>query len=208
MYIEKLASNLNQQTETQNVEIAKLLVQNQDDKGIFEIVQGLKQKKAIANDCIKVLYEVGEQNPSLITAYVSELLDCLASKNNRLVWGAMTALATIAEEKAEAIHQQIDKVLYAYENGSVITVDNSISVFAKLCKVNKEYEKELFPLLLTHLSTCRPKEVAQHSERVALCISSHNKHLFIDVLEKRKPELTTAQKKRIEKLLKKITVIN
>lgn len=204
MYIEKLAANLNRQDEQPNIEVAEMLVSHEDKEGVLEIVQGLKQKKAIANDCIKVLYEVGERNPQLIADYAASFLDALLSKNNRLVWGAMTALVMIADDKADEIFQQIDKVIYAYKNGSVITIDNSISVFAKLCRADKKYEKELLPLLIEHLSTCRPKEVAQHSERAAICITDSNRELFIETLENRKQDLTPPQTKRVDKLIKKL----
>lgn len=204
MVLERLASSQNRKDEFPNIELAESLVEHGDIEGIHELVEGLKLKREIANDCIKVLYEIGERNPLLIAEHVNAFLDELKSRNNRMVWGAMTALATIAAYQADEIYNQIDKVHDAYKNGSVITVDNSISVFAKLCKTNKRYRKELFPFLMTHLETCRPKEVAQHAERISVCIDADNYPQFQTTLEKRSPMLTSAQIKRIEQLLKKL----
>ena len=201
--IEKLACKLGRNDEEPNIELAEYLCQNMDTAGIEEIVRGLTDcDKAVASDCIKVLYEVGDRNPELISGYANEFITCLGSKNNRLVWGGMTALAKIAVQSAQLIYERIDIVLSAYEKGSTITVDNSISVFAGLCRANDDYAKTILPVLLKHLQKCRPKEVAQHAGRASLCFCGQNADDFIEVLEKRKPHLAAAQQARVNKLLK------
>ncbi|MNP39502.1 hypothetical protein D3C76_1330810 [compost metagenome] len=79
-----------------------------------------------------------------------------------------------------------------------------MTVFSKLCKADQNYEKEIFPLLIQHLSSCRTKEVPQHAERIAICLNTANMKEFADVLEARKGELTTSQLKRTEKLVRKL----
>lgn len=202
--IERLAVNLGRNDEEPNIALADELVRNKDVEGIKEIVGGLSQKKAIANDSIKVLYEIGERNPKLIRDYANDFLNLLTSSNNRLVWGGMSALNTIAQEVPSAIFPQIDKVISAYKSGSVITIDNSMSVFAKVCKADKRYEAAIFPMLLEHLRTCRAKEIPQHSERISVCINANNKDEFVNVLEERKDELSAAQLKRVQKLINEL----
>ena len=203
--LSKLASSLGRNDEEPNIELAIELCETNNIKGIKEIVQGLKSKdKAIANDCIKVLYEIGSRNPKLIAGYTNDFISLLLSKNNRLAWGGMTALATIADISADEVYGQLDIVKKAYEIGSVITVDNSITVFAKLCVANEQYSKEVFPLLIHHLTTCRSKEVPQHAERMMLCIHADNVKEFLNVLEKRSPDLTDAQRTRITKIDSKL----
>jgi len=147
MTIEKLACKLGRNDEVPNIELAELLCKNEDAGGIKEIVDGLKDTdKAVANDCIKVLYEIGARKPALISTYADDLLALLHSRNNRLVWGGVTALATIAELSADAIYAKIDMVLSVFKNGSVIAVDNSVTVLAGLCKADKKYEQHLFPM--------------------------------------------------------------
>ena len=201
--IEKLASQLGRKDEEPNIQLAQELMKDNNAFAIEEIVSGVMGKdKAIANDCIKVLYEIGEEKPDLISPYANEFLDLLHSKNNRLVWGAMTALAKIAELVPEVIFPRLDDVLHAYENGSVITVDNSISVFAGLGKSNHAYEEKILPILLHHLATCRPKEVPQHGERASVCYNKSNSNAFLEVLESRKKDLSKTQLVRVEKLIK------
>ena len=129
--IERLACKLGRNDEVPNIELAEYLCQHNDTGGIKEIVDGfMGTDKDVANDCIKVLYEIGERKPELISVYANEFISCLRSKNNRLAWGSMTALAKIAEYAPEPIFEKLPLIVAAYEDGSVITVDNSISVFA------------------------------------------------------------------------------
>ena len=203
--IEKLAYSLGRNDEEPNIELAKELVKTKNKKGIKEIVNGLgNTTEQIANDCIKVLYEIGELEPKLISEYIADFIQLLNSKNNRLVWGSMTALAKAVSNNPDEVFQNLDIIIKAYEKGSVITVDNSISVFAELVKADKKYEKKVFPIIIGHLEKCRPKEVPQHAERAFICINKNNSQKFKEVLLKRVGSLSDSQKKRIEKLLKKI----
>ena len=203
--IEKLACKLGRNDEIPNIELAEYLCQHNDTDGIKEIAGGFKGKdRAVANDCIKVLYEIGERNPRLICGYADDFISGLYSGNNRLVWGSMTALAKISEIASKAIFEKIEAVIAAYENGSAITIDNSISVFAGLCKADAAYEKTVLPILLNHLENCRPKEVPQHAERASICFNSDNADCFIGVLEKRIVQLTAPGQIRVKKLLKKL----
>ncbi|MFW2488597.1 hypothetical protein ACN077_08460 [Clostridium chromiireducens] len=203
--VEKIAFNLGRNDEKPNIDLAIELINLKDLEGIKEIVDGLKNKKEqIANDCIKVLYEIGERNPELITEYVLDFINLLKSRNNRLVWGGMTAISKITFLKPKEIFENIEIIISAYENGSVITRDNSISVFAELAKADKEYEKLMLKKILNHLSNCRPKEVGQHAERAFICINQENSKEFISVLLKRRKTLSDSQKKRIDKLIKNI----
>jgi hypothetical protein len=203
--LEKLAYSLGRNDEEPNIELAKELVKTKNKKGIKEIVDGLNNpKEQIANDCIKVLYEIGEIAPEFISEYVGNFIQLLRSMNNRLVWGAMTALAKIVSLNPEEAYNNLDIITRAYEKGSVITVDNSISVFAELAKVDKKYEKKIYPIIIGHLEKCRHKEVAQHAERAFVCINKNNSQKYKETLLKRMETLTEAQKKRVEKLLKKL----
>jgi hypothetical protein len=201
--LEKLSCKLGRNDEAPNIELAEELCRNNDAEGIREIVDGfMGSDNNVANDCIKVLYEIGERKPDLITGYVNEFISRLRSKNNRLVWGSMTALAKIAEYEPKPIYENLSLVKTAYAEGSVITIDNSITVFAGLCKAGECYAKEVLQILINHLDKCRPKNVPQHAERVSLCFNKENAGVFIAVLEKRLPDLTSAGLTRVRKLLR------
>ena len=202
--IEKLAYSLGRNDEEPNIALAKELAKTKNKKGIKEIVEGLSNPtEQLANDCIKVLYEIAEISPELISEYAGNFMQLLKSRNNRLVWGAMTALSKIVSLNADEAYKNLDIILRAYEKGSQITIDNSISVFAELVRADKKYEKKVFPIIIEHLAKCRPKDVGQHAERAFICINKNNSEKFKETLLKRRESLTDAQKKRVDKLLGK-----
>ena len=102
--INKLASQQNRRDEIPNQELAKKIATAGDKKAVKELFENLINKdKAIQSDCIKVIYEIGEQKPKLIARFANQLIDLLSNKNNRLQWGAMTALHSITGETPKAV---------------------------------------------------------------------------------------------------------
>ena len=201
--LDQLATSQNRRDEVPNQELARDLAAKKDKKGIQEIAENLWNKdKNIQADCIKVLYEIGYIEPKLIANYVDDFVKCLKSKNNRLVWGGMTALAECAKANPDAVFNHFDAIKKAKESGSVITVDHSISALAITASANATYNKAIFPYLLKHLSTCRPKEVPQHAERSFPAVNRENKDEFIKVLEKRMEDLNGGGLARVKKVIK------
>ena len=199
-----IASALKRNDEEPNIALAEELAKSKNENGIAEIVSGLNMDKATANDCIKVLYEIGERNPKLIVSYTKVFSDLLKSKNNRLVWGAMTALGQITALCPNEVFESFENIYAAFETGSVITVDQGISVFAALCKADKAFEQRILPVLINHFAACRAKEIPQHFERAAVCITSDNAAPFKQIIQKRYDEMTVAQQTRVNKAFKKI----
>jgi hypothetical protein len=201
--IDKLAHSLGRRDEVPNQELAQDLATKKDKKGIHEIAENLWNKdKNIQADCIKVLYEVGAIEPKLITNYTDDFVKCLRSKNNRLAWGGMTALAEVAKANPDMVFKNLDAIKKAKETGSVITVDNAISTLAWTAAGNQQYNEVIFPYLLKHLSFCRPKEVPQHSEKTMPAVNVSNKADFVKVLEKRTEDLSGGGLTRVKKVIK------
>ena len=203
--IDKLAHSLGRRDEVPNQELARDLAAKKDKKGIREIAENLWNKdKNIQADCIKVLYEVGYIEPKLIAEYTDDFVKCLRSKNNRLAWGGMTALAEVAKADPDTVFKHLDAIKKAKETGSVITIDNAISTLAWTAAGNKKHNETIFPYLLKHLSSCRPKEVPQHSEKTFPAVNASNKANFIKVLEKRMEDLSGGGLARVKKVIKQV----
>jgi hypothetical protein len=201
--IDKLAHSLGRRDEVPNQELARDLAAKKDKKGIRETAENLWNKdKNIQADCIKVLYEVGVIEPNLIAEYTEDFVKLLKSRNNRLVWGGMTALAEVAKANPDEVFKYLDAIKKAKETGSVITVDNAISTLAYTAGANDKYNKVIFPYLLKHLSSCRPKEVPQHSEKTIPAVNPSNKNEFTKVLEKRMEDLSGGGLARVKKVIK------
>lgn len=97
--IDQLACSLGRRDEVPNQELARNIVKRKDKNAVKELVQHLQNKdKAIRNDCIKVLYEIGETEPALISSFANNFIELLDHKDNRMQWGAMTALSAVTKE--------------------------------------------------------------------------------------------------------------
>jgi len=203
--LNKIAYLQNRRDEVPNQELAKELAGTKNKKGIKEIAENLwSQDKNIQFDCVKVLYEIGYVDPDLIADYVDDFLRLLKNKHNRLVWGGMLALSTIAGLKPKAIYENLETIYSTMQEGSVITIDNGIKVLSKLASDNVEYNKKIFPFLIDHLKNCRPKDVAQHSESIVQAVNPSNKNEFVSVLKQREVAMSPSQIARIKRLYKKI----
>jgi hypothetical protein len=200
--LNRIAHLQNRRDEVPNQELAWELAELKNREGIREVAENLWNKdKNIQADCIKVLYEIGYIDPTLIADYADDFLKLLRSRNNRLVWGGMIGLFTIAELRADFIHAHLEEILEAMRVGSVITVDSAVRALA-LAATKDAYRPEIFPHLLEHLRTCRPKDVPQHSEKSLHAVDTGNKASFIAVLDKRMGDLSAAQVKRVKKVIK------
>jgi hypothetical protein len=60
----------------------------------------------------------------------------------------------------------------------------------------------MFPYLLKHLETCRPKEVAQHAEKTLPAVNATNKAQFLATLKARMADLSGAGLSRVKKVVK------
>jgi len=201
--LNRLASSLGRRDEVPNQELARDLAAKKDKAGVREIAENLWNKdKNIQADCIKVLYEIGYLEPKLIAEHAEDFVRLLKSRNNRLVWGGMTALAELAKSNPDAVFKHLGQIKKAKETGSVITVDNAISALAYTAAANDKYNKDIFPYLLKHLSGCRPKEVPQHSEKILPAVNSSNKVDFIKALEKRVEDLSGSGLSRVKKVIR------
>lgn len=206
--LERIAYFQGRRDEVPNQELAKHLVETKDHDGIQEIAANLWDKDVtVRSDCVKVLYEVGYLDPALIADYVGDVLKLLQSKNNRLVWGAMITLSTIAGIKADELYQHRAEIQQAMAEGSVITVDAAVKALATVASKKDDYRKELFPHLLQHLQTCRPKDVAQHAESTLVAVDPGYSAAFVAVLERRVPDLSSAQAARVRKAIREAKVV-
>ena len=202
--LHKLSSALDRKDEVPNQELAEEIANTEDATAIQELVENLKNKKRpIQNDCIKVLYEIGERKPVLIADYTSDFLALLTSKNNRLQWGGMTALNCIAQVNPQEIYSHLPLIMQATEKGSVITRDQAVNILITLAGLD-EYSENAMNLLLEQLRTCPVNQLPMYAERVLPVVSDTYKAAFVSTLSDRLPEVEKESKrKRIEKVLRK-----
>ena len=206
--INGIAYYQNRRDEVPNQELAHQLAESEGKAGIQEIAENLWNKnKNVRSDCLKVMYEIGYIHPDLIADYVNDFLELLKDKENRMVWGAMIALATIADLRPHEIWEHIDDVIKAMDKGTLITVVWGVKTLAHIAKVNRTYHSRLFPNLLARLQICIPRDVPMHAESMLVAVEKADKASFLTVIEKRKPELTGSQLTRLNKVIKKVQIL-
>ena len=204
--LNKLASALDRRDELPNEELAKQIADKNDNEAVKELVANLSNKsKDIQTDCIKVLYEIGERKPALIAAYAKEFIDLLASRNNRLQWGAMTAINTITLENPKLIYGSLSKIIAAADNGSVITKDHAVNILISLCSL-KQYTENAFSLLIEQLLNSPTNQLPMYAEKAIPVINEKNKQLFVKALASRINDIgKETKRKRVEKVIKKFS---
>lgn len=204
--VEQLATSLGRRDEEPNIELAAEIVSKKDKAAVKELITNLNAKnKDIRHDCIKVLYEIGARSPTLIKDYLEEFTEQLDSKSNRMVWGAMTAIDSITAEVPGKVFSALGKILDVADKGSVITKDHAVGILVKLCS-NTTYKKDCQQLLFEQLSVAADNQFPMYAEKTLETIDHTSKEKYIDILNIRMNLLSKeSQKKRINKILKKIS---
>jgi len=201
--LNQIAYFQNRRDEVPNQELARELARTKNRKGIQEIAENLGHKNQnVQSDCLKVLYEIGYLAPELIAEYVDDFLGLLKHKNNRMVWGGMIALGTIADLKPREIWKQVDEVIRVIDHGTVITLVWGIKTLAKVASTKKQYREKLFPVLMRYLKTCIPRDVPTHAANVLCAVDDVHAQEFRTLLESRQNEMTPSQSARLRKAIK------
>lgn len=203
--IDKLASSSGRNDEALNIELANQIVATSNKKAIKELVENLGNKdKNIQSDCIKTLYEIGSLKPVLIASYTDDFIQLLKNKNNRLQWGAMTALNHLTTEQPEKVYSALGLLASVADKGSVITRDHYVAILTKLCTV-KQFSNNAFELLNEQLLSCPTNQLPMYAENALPVITAKTKEKFIKTLSSRLDDFDKESKrKRVEKVLKKI----
>ena len=203
--LDRIAFHQNRRDETPNQELAQELAAGQNADGIRVIAENLQNKNPnVASDCLKVLYEIGYRQPALIAPYLNDFLELLKSKNNRMVWGGMIAIAAIAAEKPDEVFNHMTEIQFVTDRGSTITIDNGIQTMAVVASSSEKYSTALFPYLLSHLGNCRTADVPRMAEKIAAAVKEKQRPVFMSVLQARLPELTSARAARVKKIIRSI----
>lgn len=202
---EQLASALGRK-EGPNIILAQQLSERQDKEGVRLLVAALEDKsKAIRHDSIKVLYEAGSRCPALIAPHLPVFLKLLQHKDNRLQWGAMTAVAAIVPAVPDAVFAALPAVITAAEHGSVITKDQCMYILTGLAAL-PDYHSRVMPLLLEQLLQALPNQLPMYAEMVQPLTGAAGRTSFENILVQRLPDLEKeSKKKRLEKILKQLS---
>jgi hypothetical protein len=203
--IDKLAASLKRRDEAPNQELAQSIADRDDRIAVNELIDNLSNRnKKIQSDCIKVLYEIGERKPGLISDKAKEFVGLLGSENNRLVWGAMTALDSITLKNPEMIYTALPTIIRVSNSASVIARDHAVSILTKMATLGK-YKKTAFKLLIDQLKSCPTNQLPMYAENAIQVVDIDNKKIFRDTLSSRlKGVEKLSKRRRVERVIKKV----
>lgn len=203
--LEKLATSLERRDEVPNRELAAEILRSADAEAVSVLVENLANKKrGIRYDCIKVLYEIGYVEPKLVAGHLSVFLGLLSSKDNRLQWGAMTAIGCIVKVKPDEVFSSLSKIVEAADKGSVITRDHCVNILIGLSGIER-FAGKAFPLLLEQMISCPDNQLPMYAVRAVSIINSVTKDRFIKVLSSRMQLLDKESgRRRVRKVIARL----
>lgn len=202
--LNELATSLGRNDEGPNKALGIRLAAKRDMANIRVLCDNLEHKnKVLRHNIMDTLHTISETEPGLLKDRMPLFAALLKHKDNRMIWSAMSVISEIARAYPQDVWPYAAAVAEAMENGSVITIDRGVSTLARLAAAEASYNRELFPLLTYRLMACPAKQVPQYAEKTLEAVNDENRDSFTEVLKARLHELTPAQAKRVEKVLKK-----
>jgi hypothetical protein len=153
-----LAVSLGRRDEQANIDLAETLAKTEDQNAVDDLIDALSTKK-FQSDAIKVLYELDERKAQLLLIHIPKFFSLILSKNNRIQWGAMTALYALSRKYPDQIATHLNLIIRSAETGSVITRDNAVFILQELCKTDS-YSHTAFPLLMEIMRICPENQFA------------------------------------------------
>jgi len=121
-----------------------------------------------------------------------------------MIWGAMIALATVADKKPDELYAKLGDITTAIDKGTLITQIWGIKALAKVAAANITYKKKIFPLLTAQLKNCLARDVPIYAESILPAIDAQKKPEFLKLIEARKSSMTPSQLARLNKVLKQL----
>lgn len=204
--IKQLARSQGERTHQKNILFAQKIIRENNKQDVAALVVLLSHSNAkIRHDAIKVLYEIGEIAPKLISEYVQTFISLIDTNDNQLQWGLMTAISSVAEEKATEIYPIIPQLIQIADNGSVITNDHLMKTLLAIGKSQPKYQEDMYFLMIERFIISPENQAPKYAEETAQLATKENKHLLINAIQDKLKNITVATKrKRAEKLLQKL----
>ena len=201
--IELLASSQGLRSSAPNIALAEEIASTGNRDAVSELVTLLKHRdRNIQGDSLKTLYETGYRKPELIAPYYADFLELLINRNNRLVWGGMIALTTIAHIRHKELFKSLDLIMDTVNKGSVITIDCGVEILAKL-NHHDAYHNTTDPLLMDQLLKCPIKQLPTYASKSLMHMGEHSGEAYRNIITNRMNECEKeSQRKRLEHILK------
>ena len=158
------------------------------------------------HDAIKVLYEIGRRGPDLIAPHLDAFIDLIAVRDNRMIWGAMTAIAMITHEQPKTVYAHLDQICRAAERGSVIAKDQAVTILVSLM-ADGDLQDEIAPVLLDHIRLAAINQLPMYADMAMPVLKEKYADDLKTVLMTRLAEsMPDSKRRRLEKVVKALSV--
>lgn len=200
--IHQIAHSLGRSDEEPNIRLAEKIAQTGNKADVMEAVSLLEHKaSAVRSDAIKVMYEIAVRNVNLVLPFISTFIALLGHRDNRMKWGAMSALSAISNTHPAKLVDHLPVIVDAMDSGNVITRDHGIYILTNVAKI-KAHHEDCVELLLEQLQRAPVNQVPMYAEKTATIITKPYYARFEKILTSRNDVLEiSSKKKRIDKLL-------
>lgn len=191
--------------EKPNINLAETICSTSDIESVSELVELLNHSdSAVQADAVKVLYEIGERNPSMIAGYLPQFIALLNHKNNRMIWGSMCAIDAAVSANPKAVYKNLSVIMETAEKGSVITKDHAVSILVKLCESPKFYP-DCIELLLELTITAPENQFPSYCEKSSLVVKHEHILRLNTIISDRISTIDQESRlKRLNKVLKNL----
>lgn len=203
--VSRLSRARGRRDEEPNVQLAEELARSNDVDGIARVAEiAITGGRQAQSDAIKVLYEVGARNAVLLRPHMQCFLQLIESRNNRMVWRAMTALAQLASVDADPIAANLDAILAAADTGSAIAKDQAMQILIAL-KARPDLARGATVHLLARLKSAAVNQLPMYAERIHGALEARDYPEFRKVLMMRLADhMPKSKRRRIETIMRKL----
>jgi len=203
--LDRLASALGRRDEEPNVALARELAASGDVAGVAALAAALSRApRPVRHDAIKALYELGALRPDLVRPHAGAFLVAINGGDNRLVWGALAALDTLAAHDPKLIAAHLPEILAAAERGSVIAKDKAVSMLATLAALPGA-APEAWPALLAMVRDAAVNQTAMYAEAALRAAPVNDPAALAEAVRIRRDGIAApAKRARLDKVLRKL----
>ncbi|HEV2817948.1 MAG TPA: hypothetical protein VGW40_12095 [Allosphingosinicella sp.] len=203
--LDRLASALGRRDEEPNVAPARDLAAGGNVADVAALAAALgTAPRPIRHDAIKALYEVGALRPDLVRPHAGAFLAAMNGIDNRLAWGALAALDTLAAHDPGLIAAHLPEILAAAARGSVIAKDKAVSILATLAAL-PGIAPEAWAALLAMVEGAAVNQAAMYAEAALRAAPMNDPAALAALLRKRRDGIVQpAKRARLEKVLRQL----
>jgi hypothetical protein len=204
--LDRLACAMGRRDEEPNVALARALAGSGAAEDVAALADALATApRSVRHDAIKALYELGALRPEMIHPHADAFLAAMNGSDNRLVWGALAALDTLAAHDPALIAAHLPAILDAAERGSVIAKDKAVSMLATLAALPGPAAPVAWAALLATLRGAAVNQIAMYAEATLRAAPMNDPAALAAVVRARLESIATpARRARLEKVLRRL----